>query len=74
MIQYIDILLIANHYQGIAEHIENKLLERHKDILRLHVMDPGKQCRAKTKYRSFVISTVPLEIIGKQIINISAFL
>ena len=70
--QYIDILLIANHYQGIAEHIQNKLLERHKDILRLHVMDPASNVVPKQNI-DFVISTVPLEIIGKQIINISPF-
>lgn len=70
--QYIDILLIANHYQGIAQHIQDKLMERHKDIIRIQVMDPANSCIPKQNI-DFVITTVPLEIIGKQIINISPF-
>lgn len=70
--QYVDILLIANHYQGIAEHIQKKLLERHKDFIKVHIMDPSSTTIPKQNI-DFVISTVPLEIIGKQIIHVSPF-
>lgn len=70
--EYIDILLIANRYQGIAEHIQTKLLERQKDFIRVHIMDPSNSIIPKQNV-DFVISTVPVEIIGKQIINISPF-
>lgn len=68
--QFIDILLVADRYHGIADHIYNKLIERHKDLIRITVMDPASHAIPKQSV-DFVISTVPLEIIGKQIIMIS---
>lgn len=68
--QFIDILLVADHYHGIADHIYDTLIERHKDLIRITVMEPTSQAIPKQSV-DFVISTVPLEIIGKQIIMIS---
>lgn len=68
---YIDILLVADQYQGIADSIYAKLMERHNGIIRVLIMEPAAMIPKQNI--DFVISTIPLEIIGKQIINISPF-
>ena len=69
----IDILLCASNYHGLANSIKSSIEKRYKDEINIIAIDPEINEMPKHSI-DFVISTSPIEIIGKPVINISPFL
>lgn len=69
----IQVLLYANNYHHIANNIENRLSTKYKDQINIHVINSDKDTLPNQNF-DIIISTLPLEIIGKKVIRISPFL
>lgn len=69
----INILLYANNYQHISDYIKQKLYEKYGNSIIVTAINPDNQSIPRLNV-NIIISTIPLEIIGRKIIYISPFL
>lgn len=69
----VNILLLTNDYHSITENVKNRLYETHSDFIEIETIKDDNIEHAIHPHIDLIVSTKPLNILGKKIITISPF-